>query len=409
MNDNQESVYYEDVIDLRELVQTLLEYKWVILGSVVLSALAAFVVSAFVLPPQYQATSYVNITEPIIRAELDPSIQVSPSFPDTGALAELAEADAIVDQVSVDLDLETYFDEDEPELEAALQGQNQLRLRVTADDPERAADIANAWAGIVVQRLNDLYGTGEKTLSTLESEVANAKAEWDAAQNSLQEYLPESRVEVLTVRLAEKKTELAANLTALAENRMLISDARRLQSQLSELDQDEALDTASALSLITLQQKASGESASTQFQLPVQDLLGENFPVSGAVVYLENFVSTLQDQSKELEIQTNHIEQQITELSVALEEEQFKIEQLTQERDLARSAYTALANQLEETRITQAQEERSAKIGANAVKPDKKSGPGKLRNTLLSGMAGGILAIGVIIVFDWWNNGTREN
>jgi len=66
--------YYEDIIDLRGLVKTILDYKLIIIGVTVFAALASFLISAFVLLPKYEANAYVTITEPVIRAELESSI-----------------------------------------------------------------------------------------------------------------------------------------------------------------------------------------------------------------------------------------------------------------------------------------------------------------------------------------------
>ena len=96
------------------------------------------------------------------------------------------------------------------------------------------------------------------------------------------------------------------------------------------------------------------------------------------------------------------IEEGIGELSAALESEKHKVELLTQERDLARNAYIALSNQLEETRITQSQEEYSAKIGAEAIIPRKESNPNLLLNTVLAAILGGMLAVSTVLIYAWW-------
>ncbi len=74
---SQNPNYYEDIIDLRGLVKTILNYKWIIIGVTVIAALGALLISAFILSPKYEANAYVTITEPVIRAELESSIQVS--------------------------------------------------------------------------------------------------------------------------------------------------------------------------------------------------------------------------------------------------------------------------------------------------------------------------------------------
>ena len=408
MSETPQSYYYDDMIDLRELVKTLLKYKWIIIAATLLAALAAFLVSFYLLPAKYEAKAYVTITEPIIRAELEPSIQVSPTIPDTGALAELAEAEAILDQVAVSLKLTNYIEENEPDMEASLQGKSQLRLQVTTTDPEIAAQIANGWAQVLVLRLNDLYGTGNSTIVVLESEVQKAKVNWNNAQEALETYLPQSKVEILEVQLSEQKNSLARYLNRIEQNRILISDAEALKSQLSVIDMDLNLSTGSALSIIALQQRAAGGISGTQFQFQADEVLGQGYLVEAGKNDIERLIAALKTQNEELNGELNKIEDSVGELSVALESERYNVELLAQERDLARNAYNALANQLEETRITQSQEEHSAKIGAEAMIPRKTSAPNVLIITGLTAILGGIIAVIAVIIYAWWVSDEEE-
>lgn len=402
MTETPEPNYYQEAIDLRGLVKTILNYKWTIIGVTVIAALASFLISAFILSPKYEANAYVTVTESVIRAELESSIQVSPILPETDALAELAEADAIIHQVAESLKLTSYIEENEPDMEASLQGKSQIHLQVTATDPEIAAQIANGWAQVLVLRLNDLYGTGSSTIVVLESEVQKAKVIWNSAQEGLETYLPQSQVEVLEVQLAEQKISLARYLDKIEGNRILISDGEVLKAQLSVMDEDHEISTGSALSIIILQQRAAGEISGTQFQLQADQVLGQGYLVEDGKNDLERLIGALKTQNEKLSAELTKIKEGIGELSAALESEKHRVEVLTQERDLARNAYIALANQLEETRITQSQEEHSIKIGAEAMIPREESDPNPLLNTGLAAILGGMLAVSLVLVYAWW-------
>ena len=403
MKDNREPYYYEDVIDLRELVQTLLDYKWVVVGVTLLAALAAFLVSTFYLPPQYQASSFVTLTEPIIRAELDPSIQVSPNLPDTDGLAELAEADAMIRVVSKDLGLKVE-DLRSFEWQASMQGQSQLKLQVTAPTADFAAEAANRWAELMVSHLNDLYGTGDQTLETLEREVKLAKEEWTTAQTALEDYLPQSRVDVLEVRLAERKDMLSDTLTRIEYNQDLVRDIQTLKAQVDNLKSEQDLSTGKALSIIALQQRASGGISGAQFQIQGGEILGAEYTLEEGMEELDGLLSAILNQNREIQEELTAIEESILNFSQELESERFAVEQLKQERDLARTAYTALANQLEETKITQAQEEHSAKVGVEAVVPHTYVNPNEWLNMALAGLIGFFVTIGFVLIHDWWED-----
>jgi len=404
MNDNREPYYNEDVIDLRELVQTLLDYKWVIACVSLLAALAAFLVSTFFLPPQYQASSFVTLTEPIIQVELDPSIQNLPNLPDTGSVADLAEADAFVLEVSNNLE---FKKEDVRSLDwqASMQNQSQLKLQVTASSPEYVVEAANRWAEIMINRLNNLYGIGDRNLVTLEREVQKAKEDWTAVQTALEDCLLDSRVEVLEVKLAEKKEMLSETLTRIEYNQDLIRDIQALKAQVDNLDSKQDLSTGKALSIIALQQRASGGISGAQFQLQGGETLGAEYTVEEGIEELDGLLSAILNQNTKMQEELSAIEESIQNLSQELESERFKLEQLKQERDLERIAYTALANQLKRAKITQAQEGRPAKLGAKAVKPKTPEGPNERLNTALAGMIGFFVTIGFVLIYDWWKFG----
>jgi len=408
MTDHQNPPQFEAIIDVKKIIRGLLQYKWLIVGAGFLGALAAFLVSSYLISAKYESSTYVIFTEAVITAELESSIQVSPAQPETGALAELAEADAIIDQVAVTLKLTKYIEENELDMEASLQGKNQLHLLVTATDPEIAAQIANGWAQVMVIRLNDLYGTGSSTIVVLESEVQKAKDKWNIAQEGLEAYLPQSQVEILEVQLTEQKNSLARYLYQIEGNRILISDGEVLKSQLTDLDKDFKLSTGNALSIIALQQRAAGGISGTQFQFQADEVLGQGYLAEAGKNDIERLIGALKTQNEEFSAELSNIEEGIGELSAALESEKYKVELLTQERDLARNAYIALANQLEETRITQSQEERSAKIGAEAMIPQKKSDPNVPLNTGLAAILGGMLAVCAVIIYAWWVEDEEE-
>jgi len=275
-------------------------------------------------------------------------------------------------------------------------------LQVTATDPTIAAQIANGWAQVLVLRLNDLYGTGSSTVVVIESEVQKAKVIWNTAQEGLESYLPQSQVEILEVQLAEQKNSLARYLYQIEENRILISDGEVLKAQFAVMDKDLNLSTGSVLSIIALQQRAAGGISGTQFQFQSNAVLGQGYLVGDGKNDLERLIGAIKTQNEEFTTELTIIKESIGELSAALESERHKVELLTQERDLARSAYTALANQLEETRITQSQEEHSAKIGAEAMIPRKESDPNLLLNTALAAIISGLLALSLALVYAWW-------
>jgi len=396
--------FYDDMVDIRQLFTSILSHKWVIISITLLVTLAAFLINSLLLRTEYEAAAYIALTEPIMRIDLDPSIQISPVTPDMGALSELAEADAIIDMVINSLALENYLEDYTLEMEATLQGKSQLRLLVTTEDSIKAAQIANGWAQVVIDRLNDLYGTGDQVLPLLENEVQQAKENWKVAQENLEAYLPNSRVEALKVQLNTAKHTLETYLLKIDSNQLLISDAETVKIQLETLKMDTSLSPGMVLSIITVQQQTSGAMEESPIQLQVDQSITENYSAEEGMEVVNNLISAVMYQNIELEKEITALENRITLLAVTLEFEMYKVEQFTLERDLAKNTYTALANQLKETRITQAYEVDPAKFGAEAMVPKKTSGPNKMLNTGLAAFIGGMIAVCSVLMYAWWTS-----
>lgn len=407
MAENQTPYDQEEAINLRELIKTFLDYKWIIIVITFLFALIAILISLYVILPKYSSSSFVTLTEPIISAEFDRSIQVSPSMPETQALAEFAESDYIFNLVIRKLGLETYIESNDPHMEASLRGKSQLKLEVIDQDPKIAAKISNGWAEIMVQCLNEIYGTGGSSFAKIESEAEKAKQNWFTTQSNLEEYLPQSRINVIEVQLSHAKDSLRQYLNKIDHNQSIIHDAQSLDRRLKGLEPNMVLPLGESLSLIALQQRSSGGISGAELQIQGNVIFEEDFTVNQAKDRVEDLIQATEEQNNQLIAELPKIRNNITRLSVEIESEQHRLEKLTQERDLARNAYHALSNQLEEIRITEAQNGNPAKISARAVVPEKPSSPSVITNSLLALMTGLIISVSSIAIYEWWTNGNE--
>lgn len=408
MNENKQIHSFNQIMDLREIVQIILNHKWFIILVTGLSVTIALLSSIFLLSPQYKSSAFVTLTEPIIDAEFDSNIRISPIMPDTQALAELVETEEIYKLVLTRLELTDYFGDEKLDMQASLRGKSQLLLEVINQDPIIAAKLANGWAEIVVERLNSIYGTTEFTLQNLEVEVDLANQEWIKAQQDLESYLPESRVDVIDVELSQEISTFSSFLFRIENNNKIIEDSLSLMSMFLDLDPERELALGEALSLIALQQRSSGGVSGAEFQIQGNDFLGEQYSIQEAIDSLNSLIKARQLQNSTLESDILSIKEEITRLSVELESEAHKVERLTQERDLARSTFIALSNQLVESRITESQNGSTAKIGSAAIEPKNPSGPSVLVNSALAGIAGISLSILAILIYEWWNTNNKK-
>ena len=65
-----------------------------------------------------------------------------------------------------------------------------IRIKVTADEPEKAAAIANAWSGYYVDAANAIYGqVPEAVIASVQNEQAETEQRYLDVQEALEAYI----------------------------------------------------------------------------------------------------------------------------------------------------------------------------------------------------------------------------
>jgi len=383
-----EQEFTGEVIDLRELILTLWHRKWLILGATLLAGLVAFLVSSYLVPEKFQSSAIITITDRSTWASLEVK-----SLPQ---LAESEELRALTFKAMgiTDLEAERPF-----AFSADMDVRSQLVLEVTAKDPHLAAEAANTWAEVVLERMKTLYGSSEDNLNSLEEEISPAWARYTAAQQELENFLSESHLDAYPSQLSAAQFALTETLLEIERNQLLISDIQTLAAQIESMDPAEVLNPGIAISLINLQGRAAG----LQEIQPLQNL-GEysSLGLDDAAAFLQQFGAALESQNQQLASEVTVLEGQISDLSHSMEKERNQEEQLRIDRNLALGAYEALATDLEEGKILLAQEESSLKISAKALPPKDPLSPNVLANTGFAGVSAALLVILGTFFQDWW-------
>jgi uncharacterized protein involved in exopolysaccharide biosynthesis len=81
-----------------------------------------------------------------------------------------------------------------------------IDISATADSPEKAAAIANAWARAYVQEVNRIYGqVPDEMMTSVDAELTRAAAAYDKAQKELEGFLATSPLSALTREVEEQQ------------------------------------------------------------------------------------------------------------------------------------------------------------------------------------------------------------
>ncbi len=276
----------EEEIDLRQYVEVLLKYKFWIVGLAVLAAAVAFVVSSR-RPPAYEAEASLAMLRVRSEMTLEPKFRtlsdedVAPkvdikSLRDT--LSALVKSSAVSAAVS-----EQMGERLQARVTVGNSG-NLITIRVRHQDPQLAADIANAWAQQAEIYVNSIYGQPPQPVQELQTQFQNVQDKYKVAQGDLEIFVAQSQVPELKREVKHHQdliTSFQKSLTdneaaiydeAMASNLEILSDyyaelasiervlvdARSLYEELQSSGGAPAMEWARALALIGVQNRAFG-------------------------------------------------------------------------------------------------------------------------------------------------------
>ena len=254
---------YEEEIDLRVYIDVLLRRRRLIITLALGMAVVAMIVS-FLLPPTYEAQaalsvaprrSNITLTEDFVLSEEEIS-QLSANQR-AEALTEIARSLKVAQAV-----LDTYPNLDGEDATAnsmvnriEVSTKNDLLLiTASADGPQKAADLATAWAEATKDQINEVYTFDTEIVGEIEAEMSDAWTEYLAAQEALETFLSESNLSALESRIKVVERLLERYEQTLAENQAagytqpLVAQNDRLATLYAQINQiDQHLTHARAL------------------------------------------------------------------------------------------------------------------------------------------------------------------
>jgi len=397
----------EDEIDLRKYVDVLIrQWKWIV-GLAIVSGLAAFIVSSLIAPT-YEATALVVVTRSRYQLQFDPRIEtVAQPQQAYRAYPELALSDDLVLQVMERLGGELNTDERDLEsfrmrLSARAGADPTLvRLAATGTDPNQAQAIVNAWAALYVAYANELYQQQSNSVTFFEAQVAEASQELEKAEQALIDFQARNPINVVEAQLESKQMALSDYLAADRTISLIIQDARSLQQQLAQQDDNAPVTLADELAALYLQVDALNAQASVPIQLQIggSGSLASR-TVSEQVALLDALINALQDKAIEIRREIDALEPEILELQEAQQAAQVELDGLTRIRDVADDTYSTLARKLDEVNVAAQDESGEVRLASQAAVPTDPVSPRKALNTVFGGLLGLMVGIAAAFVID---------
>lgn len=436
----------EDEIDLRQYLDVLIrwwrEILLITLAAVVLTAVGILLMR-LVLPPDYEASADVAIVRTVSDVNFDERFRTNPEElgADTvslsarrSALLGLVATGAIAQEVVVQLGETLSAEEQNPanllemvDAQLASAGgvrsdSDLIRITVTADDPEKAAAIANAWARIYVREVNTIYGqVPNEVLASIQAELAAAQEQYLTSQANLEAFIANNRIDELTglvtvlqQRVDQEVSLQKAYLLQWEDTQEQLTTVRALRTQVEQGGEGAARSNMAALQILKMSVYGMPPQG---LQVEVRDLPDVN--QQAMLADLDGLLQSLEERLVELETHigsggtplgstqgvtstlTNPLENLRTS-KAQLEAEAAKRLQLTQQRDLTWDAYRTLSSKVAELNLTRAAASSEVRFGAPAVPPvGAVAGLSLLMGVGVAGVMGGIVAILVIFVAEY--------
>lgn len=232
----EEHTMIEGEIDLRAYMEVLFRWWWLIALAAVLSAGAAFL-ACVVKTPAYEAAAGVvllkskaeitlgsgfrSLTEEdmMFGDDVAGEVLVDRASRRLNTLAGMVPDAALAEQVFAQPELRNIFTREERELPlmgASVRGEvlkldeqetDTIQIIVSHSDPDKAAAIANAWAGVFESHVNTIYGQADfAPFGDIALQVSRARTEYDVAKEALVTFLTEDdRINELQRQIAEEE------------------------------------------------------------------------------------------------------------------------------------------------------------------------------------------------------------
>jgi capsular polysaccharide biosynthesis protein len=310
----------EEEIDLRPYFETLLlNWKWYV-GTAFLAAVIALGVS-FIVPPTYEATALVAVTQPGQIVQFDPRFEAVEDPRPLEAYPELATSDQLLENLLAEIIPPVQNVESLEDLRQVVESESGrdpslVRLIVRYRNPSETARMVNVWAELFVTRANEIYGDlGGGQVAFFESQLEEAKAELEAAEQGLIEFQARDRTTIIDNELSSLRREQADNLARQREIAFLVQDIQSLREQLQGATGGDPVSFADQLTALFLQIKAFGAQSGVPLQLQID--IGQSLTVAdheAQIVLLDGLQQTLVTRSSRIDERLTQLEPQILAL-----------------------------------------------------------------------------------------------
>jgi capsular polysaccharide biosynthesis protein len=298
-----------------------------------------------------------------------------------------------------------------------------IHLNVKGEEPGKLIVLANTWAEVVSQFVNDLYLPDASEHMFLVDQTEEALKDWQDSQQALIEFENVSLVLILRDRLIAEEAELNRYYATQRELNTVLQDLGVLQERLKDQDPESVAQVRDSTAALILSLRATSHSSASfiaveldestegfllepsssinlQIQTGVDSLKGET--VEDLIASLDEIIDSIRSYISDLDDSAAELSDGILELQGKIEEIQTSRSRLELVEDQAETVYSALSLRAQEISLMVESQQPILAIASHAVLPAKVVGPDVIVNTAIAGILGFAIAILWVILVEWW-------
>ena len=433
------------VIDLGQYLRVLLRWSWLIVSLAVLGAVLGFVYSS-TRPPAYESQARLlvkpspenisvntqNTAGPRIDVVLAQLLVPNVSVRSIAALSVNSTVENLVRQQMMK-DLGDRFPEslrtsgallDKVEVREVPGGPNILMVTATHSDPNIAQQLANTWASVSTEYMNQTLGEGYFDAEAARKTLPQIQAQWNQSQQELNEFERDSNLTSIAARSASRQALLNDYQRQSNQIAIDLSTAALLRDQLAAGGGNQA--SSLAVQLLTLSAFTSEASRVelARFLPAIESRLEQANRENGGLAVVPSQPDGVQIQPtldqisalppaqqrafvlrlsqvltrRQTELQSNiqRLEGEVSTLRSQLEEATSQRDQRVVDRNAYRTTYESLSTLIRQQQVTGEIQNEKITVTDPAIRANRTDVRGLLP-PVLGGVAG--LALGTFLSF----------
>jgi len=395
-------------IDLRQLIMVLKKWSRLIIIMTLLSGLAAYIISAYVLSPVYQAKTLLMVTQATEKLSSSVprgddlsgvvgSVSSIPVWTMSTYLGQL-KSEALMQRIIDELGLNSTPGGLAAMIEASvLKDSNLIEVKVNNTDPARAARIANTLSEEYLQLMTEKNQQQlSRSVAFLEEQRTLTNEALQKAEDEYKEFQAQPRgVAVLNAEFASRSSDLADFTSQL---KMSYIELEQLSSAVTLLEQEQA--KTPTYTRVEKWSETSGGMVYAEDVNPLYISISEQLSAKRAQL------AEQQGKVTGLSLMLDSIDAELNSLQAEMAEKNMEQERLQREVDRLRETSSTLTKKETETQIAKSIDlgDTSVMVLSEAALPKGPIKPNKQMNTAIAMLLGLMLFTLLAFLLEYLDN-----